>query len=114
MYPTKGTLLNISQLFTDSKHINMDHTKSFFVREYNFRCRACFNIYNDPMILDCKCKCIMCRKCLEKRWDNMEIQTNDFKGYEIEVFKQCLNNCLVSVNKCLKAEGLSKVIEDIE
>ena len=30
MYPTKGTLLNISQLFTDSKHINMEHTKSFF------------------------------------------------------------------------------------
>ena len=92
----------------------MDHTKSFFVREYNFRCRACFNIYNDPIILDCRCKCIMCRKCLEKRWDNMEIQTNDFKSYEFEVLKQCLNNCFVSVNKCLKAEGLSKVMEDIE
>ena len=69
MYPTKGTLLNISQLFTDSKHINMNHTKSFFVREYNFRCRACSKIYNDPMIIDCPCKCIMCKECLRERWN---------------------------------------------
>ena len=56
----------------------------------------------------------MCKECLRKRWDNMEIQTNDFKIYEPEVVKQCLNNCFVSVNRCLKAEGLSKVMEDIE
>ena len=56
----------------------------------------------------------MCKECLRKRWDNMEIQTNDFKIYEFEVVKQCLNNCFVSVNKCLKTEGLSEVMEDIE
>ena len=71
----------------------MDHTKSFIVKEYNFKCRVCTNIYNDPIILDCSCKCIICRKCLEKRWDNMEIQTNDFKSYELEISKQCLNDC---------------------
>ena len=92
----------------------MDHTKSFIVIEYNFKCRVCADNYSDPIILDCPCKCIMCRKCLEKRWDNMEIQTNDFKSYELDVLKQCLNNCVVSVNNCLKAEGLSKVMEDIE
>ena len=56
----------------------------------------------------------MCKECLRKHWDDMEIQTNDFKIYEFEVLKRCKNNCLVSVNGCLKAEGLSKVMEDIE
>jgi len=44
----------------------------------------------------------------------MEIHPNDFKSYEIEVFKKCLNNLFVSVNNCVKATGLSKVMEDIE
>ena len=44
----------------------------------------------------------------------MEIHPNDFKGYEVEISKQCLHNCFVSVNKCVKATGLSKVMEDIE
>ena len=114
MHTTRGTLLNVSQLFTNSKHINMDRTESFIVKEYNFKCRVCTDIYNDPIILDCPCKCVMCKECLRKRWDNMEIQTNDFKIYEPEVVKQCLNNCFVSVNRCLTAEGLSKVMEDIE
>ena len=92
----------------------MDHTKSFIVREYNFKCRVCTNIYNDPIILDCPCKCILCKKCLKQHWDNMEIHPNDFKSYEIEVFKKCLNNLFVSVNNCVKATGLSKVMEDIE
>ena len=56
----------------------------------------------------------MCKECLKKRWDNIEIQTNDFKIYEPEVVKQCLSNCFVSVNRCLKAEGLSKVMDDTE
>ena len=52
--------------------------------------------------------------CLAKLWDNLEIQTNDFKSYEIKVFKKCLNNLFVSANNCVKATGLSKVMEDIE
>ena len=59
----------------------MDHTPSFFVREYNFICNACSKVYNDPVIIDCPSKCIMCKECLRKHWDNMEIQTNDFKIY---------------------------------
>ena len=90
----------------------MDHTK-FFVKEYNFICNACSKVYNDPLIIDCPCKCIMCEECLRQHWE-MEIQTNDLKIHEFEVLKRCKNNCLVSVNRCLKAEGLSKVMEDIE
>ena len=92
----------------------MDHTPSVNVTENNFTCDICCKVYEDPIIIDCPCKCIMCKKCLRQHWDNMEIQTNDFKIYEFEVLKKCLNNCLVSVNRCLKAEGLSKVMEDIE
>ena len=44
----------------------------------------------------------------------MEIQLNDSQLREFEVLKNCLNNCIVSVNRCLRAEGLSKVMEDIE
>ena len=91
----------------------MEHTKSFIVKEYNFKCRVFTDIYNEPIILDCPCKCILCKKCLEQHW-KMEIHPNDFKGYEVEISKQCLHNCFVSVNKCVKAIGLSKVMEDIE
>ena len=113
MHTTRGTLLNVSQLFTNSKHINMDHTKSFIVREYNFKCRVCTENYSDPIILDCPCKCILCKKCLKLHWE-MEIHPNDFKSYEVEISKKCLHNYFVSVNKCVKATGLSKVMEDIE
>ena len=92
----------------------MGHTKSFIVREYNFKCRVCTDIYNDPMTLDCPCKCIPCKKCLKQHWHNMEIHPNDFKSYEIEVFKQCLHNRFVSVNNCVKATEFPKVMEDIE
>ena len=33
---------------------------------------------------------------------------------EVEISKKCLHNYFVSVNKCVKATGLSKVMEDIE
>ena len=78
MYPTKGTLLDISQLFTHSKHINMDHTPFVNVKEYNLICNVCSKVYEDPIIIDCPCKCIICKECLRKYWD-MEIQTNDLK-----------------------------------
>ena len=92
----------------------MDHTKSFIVREYNFKCSVCFENYSAPIILDCPCKCILCKECLKLHWDNMEIHPNDFKSYEIEIYKKCLNNLFVSVNNCVKATGLSKVMEYIE
>ena len=91
----------------------MDHTKHFFVKEYNFICNARSKVQNDPIIIDCPCKCVICKKCAVQHWD-MEIQTNDLKLHEFEVLKRCKNNCLVSVNRCLKAEILSIVVRDIE
>ena len=65
----------------------MDHTKSFIVREYNFKCRVCTDIYNDPIILDCPCKCILCKKCLEQHW-KMEILLNFAKASSHHNFVQ--------------------------
>ncbi len=91
----------------------MDPTPSLSVEEYNFACNICCNVYEDPIIIDCPCKCIMCKKCLSRYWE-MELQTNDSQLHEFEALKRCKNNVYVSVNMCWKAEGLSKVVRYIE
>ena len=70
----------------------------------HFNCMICLDILENPVIVNCPCKCIVCEKCISEYW-KMQIQ---------EVKRCICNSEGIIASECREAIGLSRIIKNIE
>ena len=83
----------------------------------HFNCMICLDILENPVIVNCPCKCIVCENCISQYW-KMQILPKKQSGKEcdeVQEVKRCIcNGEGILASECREATGLSIIIKNIE
>ena len=104
---TTVIMADISYMTSVNVEIKLNH----------FNCMICLDILENPVIVNCPCKCIVCEKCISEYW-KMQILPKKQSGKEcdeVQEVKRCICNCEgILASECREAIGLSRMIKNIE
>ena len=84
----------------------MDLSPSVSVKEWNFMCNISSKVYEDTIIIDYPCECIMCKKCLAKLNIDKSCNTCDVNSsVYLVIIEMCIRIQLSVSSICIHSQA---------